>query len=142
MYSFGRRHPYNPVWGGFVMESPNFGTFKRFSETRVIVLAIPIDDDTYTQVEKELEAKYADRFSYHYDVIGLLLAYFNKTYKRDHHRYCSDYVREVLVNYGIEDSELFPPIVQPIHFLKIPDSEIIYRGKLRDFRQSEIRHSA
>ena len=22
MYSFGRRYPYNPFWGGFVMESP------------------------------------------------------------------------------------------------------------------------
>ena len=32
MYSFGRRHPYNPFWGGFVIESPRTGTFKRFSE--------------------------------------------------------------------------------------------------------------
>lgn len=30
MYSFGRRHPYNPFWGGFVIESPRTGTFKRF----------------------------------------------------------------------------------------------------------------
>ena len=35
MYSFGRRHPYNPFWGGFVIESPRTGTFKRFSETKV-----------------------------------------------------------------------------------------------------------
>ena len=33
MYSFGRRHPYNPFWGGFVIESPRTDTFKRFSET-------------------------------------------------------------------------------------------------------------
>lgn len=25
MYSFGRRHPYNPFWGGFVIESPRTG---------------------------------------------------------------------------------------------------------------------
>ena len=25
MYSFGRRHPYNPFWGGFVIESPPRG---------------------------------------------------------------------------------------------------------------------
>ena len=29
MYSFGRRNPYNPFWGGFVIESPRTGTFKR-----------------------------------------------------------------------------------------------------------------
>ena len=23
MYSFGRRHPYYPFWGGFVIESPH-----------------------------------------------------------------------------------------------------------------------
>ena len=33
MYSFGRRHPYNPFWGGFVIESPHAGTFRRFSDT-------------------------------------------------------------------------------------------------------------
>ena len=26
LWSFGRRHPYNPFWGGFVKESPFFGT--------------------------------------------------------------------------------------------------------------------
>lgn len=27
MYSFGRRHPYNPFWGGFVIESPRTGNW-------------------------------------------------------------------------------------------------------------------
>ena len=30
MYSFGRINPYIPFWGGFVQESPHYGTFKRF----------------------------------------------------------------------------------------------------------------
>ena len=38
MYSFGRRHPYNPFWGGFVIESPHAGTFRRFSDTTAIIL--------------------------------------------------------------------------------------------------------
>jgi hypothetical protein len=33
MYSFGRLHPRNPFLGGFVVESPHSGTFKRFSGT-------------------------------------------------------------------------------------------------------------
>jgi len=47
MYSFGRMHPYNPVWGGFVKESPNSGTFKRFSGTRVVVLSITVSQEKY-----------------------------------------------------------------------------------------------
>lgn len=133
MYSFGRRNAYNPFWGGFVMESPDFGTFKRFSETKALVLAISVDDETFEEVKTELEAMFADKYSYNYDTLGLLLAYFNIIYKRRNHRYCSDYVRDVLVRHGIEDSKLFPPIVKPMDFLNIPDGEIIYRGKLREF---------
>lgn len=133
MYSFGRRHPYNPFWGGFVKESPNFGTFKRFSETRAVVLAIPVDDDTYLELKKELEKMFNDKDSYSYDVLGLLLAGFNIIYKREKHYYCSEFVRELLVQCGVEESDQFQPIVQPVHFLTIPDSEVIYRGKLSDF---------
>ena len=34
MYSFGRRHPYNPFWGGFVIESPRTGTSSVFPKPR------------------------------------------------------------------------------------------------------------
>ena len=30
MYSFGRRHPYNPFWGGFVIESPPYRYLQAF----------------------------------------------------------------------------------------------------------------
>ena len=42
MYSFGRVNAYNPIVGGFVKESPFFGTFKRFTGTEVIVYRIPV----------------------------------------------------------------------------------------------------
>lgn len=34
MYSFGRRHPYNPFLGGFVIESPRTGTSSVFPKPR------------------------------------------------------------------------------------------------------------
>ena len=45
MYSFGRMHPYNPFWGGFVIESPHAGTFRRFSDTTAIILAVEITEE-------------------------------------------------------------------------------------------------
>lgn len=133
MYSFGRRYTYFPWWGGFVNESPKYGTLKRFSETRAIVLSIPVSESTYNEVDIKLRDMTANRNDYHYDSIGLLLAGFKIIYKRDRHYYCSDFVRELLVNFGIEDPEIFEPIVQPMHFLDIPDGNIIYRGKLCDY---------
>lgn len=47
MYSFGRTNPYNPVHGGFVVESPHYGTFKRFSGTKVEVLSVSVSEGQY-----------------------------------------------------------------------------------------------
>ena len=44
MFSFGRLHPYDPFVGGFVREGRSTGTFKRFADTRVLVLHIPVSD--------------------------------------------------------------------------------------------------
>ena len=44
MYSFGRKNPYYPFWGGYVEESINKGTFKRFSNTDAMVLAISVNE--------------------------------------------------------------------------------------------------
>ena len=50
MYSFGRIHPYNPFWRGFVVESPHTGTFKRFSDTKAKILVVDIDEERYIEL--------------------------------------------------------------------------------------------
>ena len=47
MYSFGRKYPYNPFLGRFVIESPNFGTFKRFANTKILLLKVYMGDEEY-----------------------------------------------------------------------------------------------
>lgn len=136
MYSFGRRYTYFPWWGGFVRESTEYGSMKRFADASAIVLAIPVSENTYDKVEDELNVMLKNKNEYYYDSIGLLLAGLNINYKRERHYYCSAFVRELLVRFGIEDSELFEPIVTPMHFLDIPDGNIIYRGRLSDYSKT------
>lgn len=133
MFSFGRVYPYFPWYGGFVEESPHFGTFKRFSETEVHVLAVPVSEDIYDRLNIEMYQMLADKHNYHYDILGLILAGFKKVYRRKNYYYCSEFVREVLVKYGIKNPEQFPEIVRPTDFLEIPDCSEIYNGKLREF---------
>ena len=76
MYSFGRRHPYNPFWGGFVIESPRTGTFKRFSETRVLVLSVSVTEEQHAELKEMLDVMWKRRRKYSYNYIGLCLAYF------------------------------------------------------------------
>ena len=71
MYSFGRRHPYNPFWGGFVIESPRTGTFKRFSETKVLVLSVSVTEEQHAELKEMLDVMWKRRRKYGYNYIGL-----------------------------------------------------------------------
>ncbi len=134
MYSFGRLHPYNPLNGGFVMESPHFGTFKRFAGTDALVLCKQITEEQYDDIKSFLETMYKNKHRYRYNTIGLILAAFGIIYHDEDRFYCSEFVREVLVRFQVESALQFPDIVKPIDFLQIKDTREIYRGKLRNFK--------
>ena len=60
LYSFGRRNPYNPWIGGFVQESTDFGTLKRFSDTRAVVMSLPVSEKTYYQLVHKIDEMFED----------------------------------------------------------------------------------
>lgn len=133
MYSFGRRHPYNPFWGGFVIESPHAGTFRRFSDTTAIILAVEITEERYAALEATLETMWARREQFSYNLGGLLLAYFHILWKRSNRYYCSEFVEAMLLHAEVRGAgELRARVVQPIHFLKLPHTRL-YTGRLRDY---------
>jgi hypothetical protein len=133
MYSFGRKHPYNPFWGGFVIESPNIGTFKRFSDTVVMVLGVSVTEKQHLELGNKLDKMWTQRWKYRYNTIGLCLAFFRIAWKRKYHFYCSEFVGEVLISVGIDGCEkLQSSIIQPIHFLQLPHTQL-YCGKLSEY---------
>lgn len=137
MYSFGRKNPYYPFWGGFVQESPNHGTFKRFSNTDVIVLSIPVEDVTYDSIQSFLDAMCRNKRLYRYNYLGLLLAGFHISYARRNHYYCSEFVKDLLLRFRVVTDRDFHTFPHPMHFLNLPSGEVIYRGKLRQFSLPE-----
>ncbi len=133
MYSFGRRYKYYPFWGGFVAESPAFGTFQRFPDARIKVLALNVTAEQYDSISSTIETMFQDRKRYHYDYLGVGLAYFRIRRRSRRSYYCSEFVREILLRHGVSAADALPKIVQPIHFLDIPGVETIYAGCLRDY---------
>lgn len=133
MYSFGRINPYNPVWGGFVKESPDFGTFKRFRKTDAIVLYCDITKEQHEKIEKHLQAMWRKRRSYGYNFLGLLLAGLKVPLKLPNCFYCSEFARDLLLRFKIAESKQLPRISKPIDFLKLKGSHIVYKGKLRKY---------
>ena len=47
MYSFGRLNPYIPFIGGFVHESVDHGTFKRFYKTKTKIYSLEVNEEQY-----------------------------------------------------------------------------------------------
>lgn len=132
MYSFGRKNPYNPFIGGFVLESPHTGTFKRFHKTKALVMAVDISEETHNAINEAIEKMLAERKKYHYNYLGVLLAAIHINHKRANYYYCSEFVKHILEEFEIEGSKELNPIVHPIHFLKLPHTPI-YCGKLKDY---------
>ena len=133
MYSFGRMNAYNPFCAGFVTESPNFGTFKRFSNTRVTVLELDISEEKYNQINEFIKQMLRNRKKYHYNYLGLWLAALHITRTKENCYYCSEFVRDILKRHEIAGAEKLCGIVQPIHFLTLGYAPI-YCGKLSEYR--------
>ena len=135
IYSFGRKNPYNAFFGGFVKESPKFGTFKRFSETEAIVFTLDVSPETKDAMERKLADMYEHRKEYRYDTAGLLLAPFNVRLNREKTYYCSSFVQYILMKFGLTDDAPFSKNPKPIEFLNIKGARVIYKGKLRLYEE-------
>ena len=133
MYSFSRRNAYNPVWGGFMMESPFYGAMRRFRNTKAIIMRVPVSDRQYQELENFLVQMYAEKEKYHYNISGLLLASLGIVYHQKNKYYCSEFVRDTLEKFKIVDTDYFNPITIPEDFLRLDKIEIIYIGNLREY---------
>ena len=137
MYSFGRKISFFPFWGGFVTESPYFGTFKRFRNTKIILLSLTVDADIYNKIDDLIHNMVINRKKYGYNYWGLWLAAFKIVHKSRNRYYCSEFVRDVLQENNINGADKLCEIVEPMHFINLPDVTRIYCGKLRDYRSLE-----
>ena len=69
--------------GGFVIESLRTGTFKRFSETKVMVLSVSVTEEQHAELKEMLDVMWKRRRKYSYNYIGLCLAYFHVVWKQE-----------------------------------------------------------
>lgn len=138
MFSFGRTNAYNPFHGGFVRESTKWGTFKRFSKTQAVVVKVSVPEENYRAMELRLQEMYENRKQYHYNYGGLFAAAFHKCLKKKNCYYCSEFVRDFIVEFGVAAQNVFKDIVKPVDFLNEFADKVIYRGELRAFEQKAV----
>ncbi len=137
LYSFGRKNPYNPFYGGFVMESPHFGTFKRFGKTTAVVLAFEVEDERYNEMVLRLDEMYSHKDKFKYNYLGLFEASFHKAHTSENRFYCSEFVHYICSEFGIYDKGCLPEQVRPIDFYNAFENKIIYRGLLSEYAAAQ-----
>ena len=134
MYSFGRLNPYNPFIGGFVHESIKRGTFKRFKKTKARILEYNIDDEKYENLVQLIKYIKHNRKSFSFNILGLFGYYFRLKRKKEKCFYCAEFVKYIVEMSNI-DIEL-PELIRPEDFKEINESNIIYMGRLKEYKVS------
>ena len=136
MYSFGRYWAYNPFIGGFVKEEVDSGTFKRFHNTEAAIYALEVSDWQYKLIKREIRRMKKSKGEYSFNFLGLCAIAFQKRIKRKNKYYCSEFVKHSLDTGNIDNN--LPDMVRPQDFENIDNVELIYKGKLKDFKRVEL----
>ena len=132
MYSFGRLNPNNAFIGGFVHESPKYGTFKKFEKTTITkIYEMKITDNQYKKLEEEIKYFNDNKKKYAFNRTGMILTHFHIRLKRKRRFYCAEFCKYILDNANIETN--LPNIVKPEHFKYLEDARLIYYGMLRNY---------
>lgn len=135
LYSFGRKRPNNPLVGGFVEEELNEGTYKRFPNTKCMVLKVPVEDEVYDKLKFMIQGFIENKDAYHYNFIGLFGVLLNRPVLRKNYYFCSSFVADVSYQSGVIKELDTPHMVKPHDFESLLEtSEIIYEGLMSDYR--------
>ena len=130
MYSFGRINPYNPLWGGFVHEYIDKGTFKRFYKTKTKIFSLEITEKQYLDLEKIIYDMEENKEKYKFNIVGLFAAGFQKKIGIENSFYCAEFIKYVITKAHIETN--LPEVVKPEHFKNINDLHEVYSGLLKN----------
>lgn len=131
-YSFGRKVPRNPFIGGFVVEHKNTGVYEIFGKSPSVVIELPVTDEQYDKIKETLQTFLNNKDTYKYDFINLAFVYTKYHLNRKNRFFCSQFVAFVLNAAGIPTSSA-PEHIQPIEFLQLENSSVVYRGDIQDY---------
>ncbi len=138
MYSFGRLNAYNPFWGGFVHESINYGTFKRFKNTYSAVYSIEVTKKQFDDMKTIIKSFNRRKSMYGFNALGLFAVPFHIRVNRRNAFYCAEFVKYVMESAHVKVD--VPEIIKPEDFKDLNNSKLEYKGKLSEYTLN-LQHS-
>ena len=135
MYSFARKHKYNPFDSGFVKEDIDRGIFGSDKRIKCRVYEVPVTEEQYGYIREEIGHFIRNKEDYGYNYIGLFGAMFGKNLEDGTHFLCSQFVSHVFYRGGIKLFSKDSGLIRPFDFhLKLKDNQI-YEGRLCKYRE-------
>lgn len=132
-YSFGRKKVNNFLNGGFVIEHKDKGVFEKWPSTPCIVIEKEVTDEQYTTIETIIKNGFIEnKESYKYDFLAVPFVNTNFDVKRADKYFCSSFVASILNSVDIKTIKT-PNHMEPIDFLKLENSRVIYNGILQEY---------
>lgn len=138
LYSFGRKAPRNPLFGGFVKEDVYKGTFRYFPNTRCVVFRLRVTESQWDQIKQIIRSFQEQQDIYSYNLVGLFGVVMNVPVESRHAFFCTQFVAEVLRRSGIKLWEKSSALVKPNDFLEHLAFETIYEGHLYEYPQLQV----
>ncbi|PFA62168.1 hypothetical protein CN378_21375 [Bacillus sp. AFS015802] len=133
LYSFGRKHPSNPINGGFVKEDIFQGTYSKYPQTTCVIYQLEVTGRHIEKMKRVLNVFKRSRNKFLYNLLGVFGVSMNEPVEFSNSYFCSQFVAEVLQRSGIKLWDKLPALITPEDFRKHPQLHLLYEGKLFDY---------
>lgn len=130
VYSFGRKNPRNPFYGGFVKEDMEGFLFRRAS---CAIYSLDITENQFERIQDFLQEVEREQEKYRYNLLGLIYVFFNKELHREYAYFCSEFVATALNKGGITIQDKSVHLMTPSDFAECEDFQLVYQGPLQAY---------
>ncbi|EDS73277.1 hypothetical protein ANASTE_00997 [Anaerofustis stercorihominis DSM 17244] len=129
-YAFGRRNPNFMLPARFTKESPFKGLYEKNQDIKIKIVSIEINESQYESISNHLSKMYEERLDYKYDILGVMLCNGNITLNRKYHKFCSEFVSELLSSNGVIDIFKSPKHIRPYELSAMKDFDLEFEGNV------------
>lgn len=138
LYSFCRKYPSNPFYGGFATESLYRGVYAKSPSSYCLIYKIPVNDTSLKTIKDEVNKFVINADIYKYNFLGLFMVLLNKPFERKNHYFCSQFVTMLLNKSNVWESPKPTTLTRPTDLLEISDKEIIFEGYINELQYNPL----